>query len=683
MRRQVMLKTATLPTQQSTAWNSLPIGGGGYVTGIVTHPLDPTLIYIRTDVGGAYRWDPTASVWVPILDHFYHTDGYYYNVDGIAIDPNDANTVYICPGGGGWNGGLLKSSDRGGSWIQIANFNYNGNGDKRWHGEPIMVDPNNGSVIYSGTREEGLQRSLDGGSNWAQIASVPVGPAGIGLRSVAIDPATLASGRSATVYVAVRGSGVWRSTNGGNTFALMSGSPANPCQIKLASNGVLYVTHDAGMTKWTGSAWTSITPATGGWEGLGVSPTDPNKVIVCGKQDPNYFDLPVRYSTTAGTSWTTINTKDAFTNQVPWLEGYKEPYPALAAFAFDRSDVNQRTIWLTDWYSTRRTTNIEAATVTWAQQARGIEEMVCTDLISPPATGGALCLVSVADNIGFRLISKTDYPATNLTTSFTCAAMDWCEADPNQVFAVGEANGPAGAAYSNDNGVTWTEVTSPSANGMGKVACSATNNQLIVCVPIGSVPRRSTNRGSSWTNCVGAPSGAVETYWSGRIPIASDRVNGSKFYYLMPNGAFYRSTDGGANFAQVSTLAQAADWYWYTIKPMPGIDGYLFVNCGDGGLWRSTNSGTSWTQVSGVTEALTIGYGAPEPGGSNMTIYLHGRVGGVKGVWRSTDLAATWTRINSDNKQMGECVALSGDRRTFGRVYFATMGRGVFIGELA
>jgi hypothetical protein len=36
--------------------------------GIITHPTQPGLMYIRSDVGGAYRWDSTNKIWIPLTD---------------------------------------------------------------------------------------------------------------------------------------------------------------------------------------------------------------------------------------------------------------------------------------------------------------------------------------------------------------------------------------------------------------------------------------------------------------------------------------------------------------------------------------------------------------------------------------------------------------------------------------
>jgi beta-glucosidase len=46
-----------LPAAEPYAWNNVPIGGSGFVSGIITSKTEKDLIYARTDVGGAYRWD--------------------------------------------------------------------------------------------------------------------------------------------------------------------------------------------------------------------------------------------------------------------------------------------------------------------------------------------------------------------------------------------------------------------------------------------------------------------------------------------------------------------------------------------------------------------------------------------------------------------------------------------------
>jgi hypothetical protein len=42
---------AVTPASEPYVWKSVVIGGGGFVTGIITHPKETGLIYCRTDVG--------------------------------------------------------------------------------------------------------------------------------------------------------------------------------------------------------------------------------------------------------------------------------------------------------------------------------------------------------------------------------------------------------------------------------------------------------------------------------------------------------------------------------------------------------------------------------------------------------------------------------------------------------
>jgi hypothetical protein len=56
------------------------------------------LLYVHTDVGGAYRWDPADSTWIPVTDHIGKNESDYMGILSIATDPTDPNRVYLAAG---------------------------------------------------------------------------------------------------------------------------------------------------------------------------------------------------------------------------------------------------------------------------------------------------------------------------------------------------------------------------------------------------------------------------------------------------------------------------------------------------------------------------------------------------------------------------------------------------------
>ena len=108
----------------SYTWKNVAIGGGGYVTGIAVHPRYKDLVYIRTDIGGAYRWNEQGKNWIPLTDWIGFGESNLYGIDGIAVDPNDKNVVYMAAGKyeNALPHDVLKSVDGGKNWVKTGLF---------------------------------------------------------------------------------------------------------------------------------------------------------------------------------------------------------------------------------------------------------------------------------------------------------------------------------------------------------------------------------------------------------------------------------------------------------------------------------------------------------------------------------------------------------------------------------
>lgn len=262
-------RAAATPPSVPYHWRNAQIVGGGFVDGLVFSPAQRGLAYARTDIGGAYRWDAAARRWVPLMDFTGFGDWNTLGVESIAADPANPARVWVAAGeytqSFAGDGEILRSSDQGRSWqitrlpIQLAS-----NQDGRDMGERLAVDPGDDRVLYLASPANGLWRSTDGGATWAQVTSFPVTstPDDIGLSFVTFGPAGSRRGLpTRDIFVGdASGDSLYESADAGATWRLVPGQPTGlmPQHGVLASDGTLYVDYanepgPNGMTD--GSVW--------------------------------------------------------------------------------------------------------------------------------------------------------------------------------------------------------------------------------------------------------------------------------------------------------------------------------------------------------------------------------------------------------------------------------------------
>ncbi|MFF1478542.1 RICIN domain-containing protein [Streptomyces sp. NPDC058301] len=674
----------------SYVWNNARVVGGGYVTGLVFNPREKGLLYARTDMGGAYRWDTAAEQWVPLTDWIGEKDWNLLGIDSLATDPVDPARLYLSTGTytNNWagNGAILRSTDRGRTFQRTdLPFKVGGNEDGRGAGERLAINPADNGTLLLGARKNGLWRSTDHGVTWRQVSSFPVkdgASSGAGISFVTYGPAG-----SKTVYVGVadKSTSLYRSTDGGNTWHAVSGQPTGqlPQHGVVSGDGSLYLTYtdNLGPNGVTGGSvwkytpargtWKNVSPSSGsyGFSGLAVDPQKPSTVMVT-TLDRWWPEDELYRSTDGGTTWKTQAAKSVRSTSVaPYVgTGIGHWMTALAIDPFNSGHVLYGT-GNGIWRSKDATAPDSGGTSHWAAGAQGLEETALMDAIAPP--GGATVITAMGDQGGFRHDSLTEVPAGRLKNPMMANStdIDFAQSNPSVMVRVGRGGAQDGA-YSTDGGSSWNGFKAEPVAGAdsGHVALAA-DGSAIVWTEAGQVPYRSTDKGASWSKVSGLGTGAV---------VVADRSS-AKTFYSLAGGTLYASTDGGATFTARATNLPAG-----RLTAVPGIAGDLWIADGAKGLLHSTDGGRTFTPLTTVQSASALGFGKAAPGADYQALYLIGTVRNVSGVFRSTDKGATWLRVNDDAHQWGSIGAvgvITGDPDTFGRVYVGTNGRGLQYGD--
>ena len=180
------------------------------------------------------------------------------HVSKLVIDPNNNNIFYATTQGEteytdkvGDGAGVFKSTDRGNNWTQINN------GLNSLETNVLAVDPNDSDVLYLGTDDDGIYKSINGGENWEKL--IPSASFGVG--DIVVDPQNSDNVYMGTVdYFRLSESrgvlgdfGVYKSTDGGTTWEEFNSglNHLGVFSLELSEeNRILYAGTRAGGVYW-------------------------------------------------------------------------------------------------------------------------------------------------------------------------------------------------------------------------------------------------------------------------------------------------------------------------------------------------------------------------------------------------------------------------------------------------
>jgi photosystem II stability/assembly factor-like uncharacterized protein len=548
-------------------------------------------------------------------------------VRAILVHPTTNSIMWA----GGVDGGVWKTTNSGASWFPLDDFMAN------LAISCMVMDPANPNIIYVGTGEgmynfdavqgAGIFKTTDGGATWAQLSSTATSSF-FYVNRLAICPT------NSLILLAATRSGIFRSVDGGTNWSSASGTetldiqfnPAGGQCIASGWNGNAFYSMDAGVT-W--SAATGLPQPSGfvvGRVELAYAPSNP--LIVYASEDNNSGE--VYQSTDGGQTYSLVNTGNNYLGGQGWYDNC---------------------VWVDP---TNPNTVVVGGLDLWRSTDGG---STLTDI------GGYSGSIH-PDN--HAIVNISGYNGTSVRTVF-----------------IGNDGGifKATDIYNASSGSGWTDLN----NNLGitqfyGAAGNATSGTIVAGAQDNGSDRYTTGGGpNGWSIMFGGDGGFC----------ASDSTDPNYFYGEYTYLQIYRSTDGGASAGYITSgLSDAGGAEDYDpggtndssanfIAPFildPNNPNTLLA--GGMSLWRSTNAkaGTpTWT-------AINAGIGTPvsaiavAPGNSDI-IWVGYDDGSVYFTTNGTTGSPAWYQANlgTPNLPARYCTRITIDPNNSSTVY-ATFG---------
>ena len=224
------------------SWREVGPYRGGRSAAVAGVPADRSTYYFGAAGGGVWKTGDGGRTWRNV------SDGYFGgSIGAVAVSAWDPNVVYVGGGEKTWRGnvssgdGVWRSVDAGKTWTQA------GLTDSR-HISRLRIHPKDPDLVYaavmghlSGPNEErGVFRSRNGGESWERIHFIDPEVACVDLALDPTNPRVLyaclwrARRTPHSLESGGEGSGIWKSTDGGDSWTELTsnkGMPEGPVGI--------------------------------------------------------------------------------------------------------------------------------------------------------------------------------------------------------------------------------------------------------------------------------------------------------------------------------------------------------------------------------------------------------------------------------------------------------------------
>ena len=481
----------------------------------------------------------------------------------------------------------------------------------------LTINPRAKNTVYATAFNSGVFKSIDGGQTWAALFS----PAQSNITTS--EPASIAvGGAGSTLYFVVGAPPntmtLFTSADGGSTISshkLPAGLPGFRITIDPRSDNILYVWGKSGISKSVdgGVSWTTLASAPQNVNIVRIDAQNPD-LVYAGTVSGFYKSLD------AGGSWSLSST------------GIDPNLLNIADIAQDTSNPARIVVG-----------------------ANTIPGLIPAGHIYASTDGGANWTETTAGGNGWPFIQVTEI-----------------QMNGNIVYAAVE--GTPTIFKSQDSGVSWasaaTGIPDPASSLL--LQSTAPDTLLFSSTAPFSI-RRSTDGGASWS-----PSTAGIYGFTGE-QIRIDPSSNSTMYFAAANGGgLWQSTDQGASWANLlddnifavavdpksslhllasdlqQSLLESTDggttWHRVTtpiaiiesIEFTPNQPGTVLACSPNGGIARSIDDGTTWNLANTglqTTACRSIGFDSADPG----VVFA----AAPSGVYKSSDAGATWTNIKA------------------------------------